>query len=84
MKTYSNNNHPYMPASALYTQAVLKFLKLDTQAQQREVVVRGEAYRLTGYGIDSKIIPKPTQMTVFGIVDSTVESPKNNLYSSYT
>ncbi|MDR1480852.1 MAG: hypothetical protein LBJ00_18160 [Planctomycetaceae bacterium] len=32
-----------------YTQAVLKFLKLDTQAQQREAVVQGRSlspYRL--------------------------------------
>ncbi|MDR1479958.1 MAG: hypothetical protein LBJ00_13570 [Planctomycetaceae bacterium] len=33
----------------IYTEAVLKFLKLDTQAQQREAVVQGRSlspYRL--------------------------------------
>ncbi|MDR1480287.1 MAG: hypothetical protein LBJ00_15235 [Planctomycetaceae bacterium] len=48
----------------VYTQAVLKFLKLDTQAQQREAVVQGRSlspYRLryTRYGL--KTINNVTQ-----------------------
>ncbi|MDR1477627.1 MAG: hypothetical protein LBJ00_01660 [Planctomycetaceae bacterium] len=40
-----------------YTQAVLKFLKLDTQAQQREAVVQGRSlspYRLRYTRLDAK------------------------------
>ncbi|MDR1291768.1 MAG: hypothetical protein LBK06_11265 [Planctomycetaceae bacterium] len=40
----------------IYTEAVLKFKKLNTLAQQREALFKGEAYRLTGCGMLS-IIP---------------------------
>ncbi|MDR1479441.1 MAG: hypothetical protein LBJ00_10935 [Planctomycetaceae bacterium] len=40
-----------------YTQAVLKFPKLNTQAQQREVVVQGRS--LSPYRLWYKVFPVP-------------------------
>ncbi|MDR1480824.1 MAG: hypothetical protein LBJ00_18005 [Planctomycetaceae bacterium] len=49
LKILGWDNMPQPIWADIYTQAVLKFLKLDTQAQQREAVVQGRSlspYRL--------------------------------------
>ncbi|MDR1477410.1 MAG: hypothetical protein LBJ00_00535 [Planctomycetaceae bacterium] len=42
-KNRSSGAKPIALPATVYTQAVLKFLKLDTQAQQREAVVQGRS-----------------------------------------
>ncbi|MDR1477622.1 MAG: hypothetical protein LBJ00_01635 [Planctomycetaceae bacterium] len=43
----------FFRTKSVYAKATLKFLKLNTQAQQREAIVH---YRPTGYGITWKFI----------------------------
>ncbi|MDR1479202.1 MAG: hypothetical protein LBJ00_09690 [Planctomycetaceae bacterium] len=41
----------YILPKLVYTEATLKFLKLNTQAQRREAVAQGRSLSPTGYGI---------------------------------